>query len=198
MLDFLKQIDTSLLLWINHHHSPFFDGVMFLVSGKWVWVPFYVVLAFFIIRKYKMRSFWVIVAAALLITMSDQGANLLKNAVQRPRPCKDPEIGYLVVIVNDYCRGAYGFVSNHAANSFALAGFISLMYRKKWITSGMMLWAAVISYSRIYLGVHYPGDIAAGALLGLMLAYIVYAILMKIGIFPVSVIIPDKTNQPVS
>jgi undecaprenyl-diphosphatase len=194
MLDFLKQIDTSLLLWINHHQSPFFDGIMFLVSGKWVWVPFYVVLAFFIVKKYKMKSFWVIAAAALLITMSDQGANLLKNAVQRPRPCKDPEIGYLVLLVNDYCRGAYGFVSNHAANSFALAGFISLIYRKKWITSGMMLWAAVISYSRVYLGVHYPGDIAGGAFLGLVLAYIVYTILLKFRIFTVPLI---NTNKPV-
>jgi len=179
MLDFLKEADSWLLLWLNSHHSAFFDKVMFFVSGKWEWVPFYAVLIFFVIRKYKWQSAWILLAVIVLIVLSDQGGNLVKNIVQRPRPCKDPEIGHLVILVNDYCRGAFGFVSNHASNSFALAGFISLLFRKKWIMAGMMIWAAVVSYSRIYLGVHYPGDVAGGALLGLLLAWIVYKFLKE-------------------
>lgn len=180
MTGYLEEIDRTLLLWLNSYHTPFLDNLMFFISGKWQWVPFYLILVFFIIRRFKLKAVIILIGAAVLITLSDQASNLLKESVQRPRPCKDPEIGHLVLLVNDYCRGAFGFVSAHAANSFALAGFVSLLFRNRWVTTGMIIWAAIVSYSRIYLGVHYPGDIIGGALLGLFLSLIVYYFLNKI------------------
>lgn len=180
MIDFIEEIDRSLLLWLNSKHTPFFDDLMFFVSGKWEWVPFYLILIVFIILKFKRSSVIILIGAALLITLSDQGSNLLKDSIQRPRPCKDPEIGHLVLLVNDYCRGAYGFVSAHAANSFALAGLISLLFRNRWVTTGMMTWAVIVSYSRIYLGVHYPGDILGGAIMGLLLSRIIYFFIIRL------------------
>lgn len=174
MIEALNHTDQQWLLWLNGQHSPFFDQVMFFVSGKYEWIPLYAVILGFIIWKYRWKSIWIILAIVILITLSDQIANLLKNGVKRPRPCKDPEIGHLVVLVNNYCRGAFGFVSGHAANSFALATFVALLFRKRWVTISLVTWAAVVSYSRIYLGVHYPGDVIGGALLGILLGMTVY------------------------
>ena len=136
--------------------------------------------------KYRWKSLWILLAIVVLITLSDQLANLLKDGVKRFRPCKDPEIGHLVHLVNNYCRSSYGFVSGHAANSFALATFISLLFRNRWVTAGMVLWAAVVSYSRIYLGVHYPGDVLCGAILGTLLAVLVYTLLKKVKSGPIN------------
>jgi undecaprenyl-diphosphatase len=179
MMEVLQRIDRDLLLWVNGHHSPFFDKMMFLISGRAEWIPLYAVVLAFIIWKFRWNSLWIILSVVVMITLSDQVANLLKSGVQRPRPCKDAEIGHLVHLVNSYCSGAYGFVSGHAANSFALATFISLLFRKKWIVSAMFLWAALVSYSRIYLGVHYPGDIMGGAIVGILLAWLIFTLLNR-------------------
>lgn len=176
MFEALIQADRQALLWLNGCHSPFFDAVMWFVSGRPEWIPLYLVIVAFVIRKYRTRSVWIIVALVLLIVLSDQLANVLKNSVQRLRPCKDPEIGHLVYRVRNYCGGAYGFVSGHAANSFALATFISLLFRRQWLTISILFWACLVSYSRIYLGVHYPGDVIGGALLGTLLARVLYSL----------------------
>jgi undecaprenyl-diphosphatase len=195
MLEALKQVDAELLLWLNSHHSLFFDRIMYFVSGRWEWIPLYAVILGFIIYRFKWRAIWILLAVALMITLSDQLANLLKSTIMRPRPCKDPEIGHLVHLVNDYCGGAYGFVSGHAANAFALATFLSLLYRRRWVIAGMMCWAALVSYSRIYLGVHYPGDVLCGALLGTFLAWSIYLILRRIRITGVhSPVSPRRTE----
>lgn len=171
MIEALHKTDQQLLLWLNGHHSDFFDHFMYFVSGKYEWIPLYLIILWAIIRKYGWKSVWIIMAVVIMITLSDQIANVLKAGVKRYRPCRDPEIGHLVHLVNNYCRSSYGFVSGHAANTFALAFFISLLFRKKWVTAGMMTWALVVSYSRIYLGVHYPGDVIGGALLGITLGW---------------------------
>ena len=195
MLETLKQADTWLLLWLNGHHSAFFDQLMYLVSGKWEWIPFYAVILGFIIYRFRWKAVWILLAVALMITLSDQLSNLLKSTVMRPRPCRDPEIGHLVHLVREHCGGAYGFVSAHAANSFALATFISMLYRRRWVIAGMVCWAILVSYSRIYLGVHYPGDILGGAMLGTLVAWILYLILKRL---PFSGIRVSDQNRPPS
>jgi undecaprenyl-diphosphatase len=108
--------------------------------------------------------------------------HLFKNVFLRLRPCHEPALSGLVHLVNNRCGGSYGFVSSHAANTFGLAIMVLLLFKKlnPWIGYGMVIWAAMVSYSRIYLGVHYPGDILGGALLGSFAAWGVYQILMLI------------------
>ncbi len=179
MIEQLIRTDQQWLLWLNGHHSPFFDQVMYFISGKYEWIPLYLVLFGILIWKFRWKALWILLAVVVLITLADQFANLFKDGIRRYRPCKDPEIGHMVHLVNNYCRSSYGFVSGHAANSFALATFLSLLLRNKWFTVLILFWAALVSYSRIYLGVHYPGDILAGAILGALLAWMIYYILKR-------------------
>ncbi len=110
-----------------------------------------------------------IILAGLAVTVSDLTAvHLFKNVFLRLRPCHEPSIAGMVHLVNDHCGGKYGFISSHASNSFALATFLSLLLGKKirLFTLLIMLWAILLSYSRVYLGVHYPGDVIVGAIWG--------------------------------
>lgn len=177
MIDTLIQADKQAMLWLNSRHTPFFDQVMWFVSGRPEWIPLYLVLLGWVIWRYRKQSVWIILTMVVMIVLSDQLANLLKNGVQRPRPCHDAEIGPLLHVVRNRCGGAFGFVSGHAANSFALAVFISMLFRKSWLTVSMLCWAVLISYSRVYLGVHYPGDVLGGAVLGATVATILFYML---------------------
>lgn len=169
MIDFLTNLDSQLFLFLNGLHSEFWDSIMSWVSGKEEWIPLYLVLLGWLIFRFKWRILYLIPFIVLLIVLSDQISVLIKNTVQRFRPTHDPEIGNLVNTLNNYRGGKYGFVSSHAANSFALAIFTSLILKNRWFTVFIFFWAALVSYSRIYLGVHYPGDILFGALLGIAL-----------------------------
>ncbi len=182
MLDFIIKPDTDLFLFLNGCHSPFWDEVMWFLSRKDVWIPLYVVIAGWIIHKFRWHSVPVIIAAIMLITLSDQlSVRLFKETIHRLRPCHNPEIQASIHLVREYCGGKYGFISNHAANSFALAAFTSLVLRNRIYTISIIFWAAAVSYSRIYLGVHYPGDVIAGALFGYLLAISIHYLLIKTG-----------------
>jgi undecaprenyl-diphosphatase len=171
MLDTIKSLDQSLFLTLNAHHNPFFDQLMWLFSEKLFWVPLY---AWFLWLLYKQfpRHYWtVILAVILMIVASDQFCNLAKNSVMRLRPSQDPGIQAMVHIVNDYRGGMYGFYSGHASNAFAVALFVITIAGKKlkYLIPVCLLYATLTAYSRIYLGVHYPGDILTGALAGTLL-----------------------------
>ncbi len=175
MLDNIQNLDTQLFLYLNSFHNSFFDAVMWQISSKTFWIPFYLMLIFFVLRKYKWYGILALVAVGILITLSDQiSVQGFKNVFERLRPCHNPQIADIVHTVNNKCGGKYGFVSSHAANTFALAVFLSLVFRRFWAGCLLIFWAALVSYSRIYLGVHYPGDILGGAILGAFIAVLIY------------------------
>jgi len=175
MIDFLIEIDKKWLLFLNGFNSPFWDTIMWYISGTKTWIPLYAVILFFVFKQLKWRGFIALFFFILLIVLSDQiSVRLFKNVFERLRPCHDPVIGHLVHLVNNKCGGQFGFVSSHAANTFALAMFSSLFFRNKAVTISIFVWAAIVSYSRIYLGVHYPFDVMGGAILGVVIGIITF------------------------
>lgn len=179
LLQLLNQWDTDLLLAINGWHNGYWDTFMYAFSGKWVWVPMYAALVYLLARNLPWRTtLWCLVGVALCITFADQvGASLIRPWAERLRPA-NPEnpISDLVHIVNGYRGGRYGFPSCHAANTFGLAFYLMLVVRRKALTGLLVAWALVTCYSRAYLGVHYPGDLLTGALLGLAGAALCYTL----------------------
>lgn len=169
MIDKLNELDTRLFLFLNSLHNTFFDPIMYWASDKWFWIPFYLLIIILIIRQYKWQSVLILISIALLITISDQlSSHLIKPWAERLRPSHEPALAGLVHLSKAGPGGSYGFVSGHATNSFALFVFLSLILSSKfrWLKYILCFWAILVSYSRIYVGVHYPGDVICGAILG--------------------------------
>jgi undecaprenyl-diphosphatase len=128
-------------------------------------------LLFLVIKKYRENSWYIIIAVIAVLILSDQiSSHLIKSIVQRPRPCHEISLAGMVRSVNGECGGEYGFVSSHSANCFAIATFLIMIIGKtyRYFTPLILIWAASVSFSRIYLGVHYPGDVLCGTLLGII------------------------------
>jgi undecaprenyl-diphosphatase len=178
VIEQIKDIDTSLFLFLNGLHNHFFDVLMYCIAGKYTWIPFYALLLFFVYKKFKSRTWYILIAVTILIWMSDQlSVHLFKEVFQRYRPCHNLIIQQQVHVVGN-CGGTYGFISSHASNTFALAIFLSLIFRQsaRKLFYVLVVWASIVSYSRIYLGVHYPADVAVGALFGSLLGILIYLI----------------------
>jgi undecaprenyl-diphosphatase len=164
------ELDKKLLLYLNSFHSPWLDPVMYFITHTLTWLPLYLFLLYLVIRDYKKQVWVVLLGIGLTILLADQiTSSLMKPYFARLRPSQEPSLRGLVYIVKGYTGGKFGFASSHAANTFGTATFFFLLYRhtKKWIAL-LFVWAVVMTYTRIYLGVHYPGDILVGGIIGVL------------------------------
>lgn len=182
LLSGLIEADTDLLLAINGWRAGWADTFMYAFSGKWIWVPMYASILYVLFRNLHWK--WVlgcIITIALTITFADQVcATFIRPYVCRLRPANlENPISDMVQIVNGYRGGRYGFPSCHAANAFGLAFFVFYVFRTRSLTWFIMLWALVTCYSRSYLGVHYPGDLLVGAVVGFVGATLCYWLFAK-------------------
>lgn len=173
MIEQLKDWDQQLFLWLNGLGHPALDDVMLFLSAKLVWIPLYALLIFLLYRQYGLQFWKPLLAVILVITIADQAtSSFMKPFFERHRPCHDSSLDGLMINVGK-CGGKYGFASSHAANSFGLASiFFFLGESKKY--AWLFVWAALVSYSRIYLGVHFPGDVVVGAFVGFSSGWLIF------------------------
>lgn len=174
----LIEFDQQLLLMLNGSDSIYWDGFWLCATRPLTWVGLYVAILLLFVRSMDFRKLCLMVLMiGLLILVADQGASgICKPYFHRFRPTHEPALEGLVQMVDGYAGGRYGFFSSHAANSFALCTFVSLVVRYRWVTFTMLMYAMLTSFSRIYLGLHYPGDILCGAIYGTVCGLLVYAL----------------------
>lgn len=182
MLETLKDIDTQWFLWINSHHTTALDWTMWTLSQHWSWAVVIVLVFVLLTLRKEPRRWWLVaVGVVLCFLLADQGSVLIKDTVCRLRPCHALED---VRMFRTHCGGQYGFVSSHAANAFAVALFLVLRYwkrlKRQWPLLLLIVWALATSYSRAYLGKHYPGDLVCGAILGVVAGLLVWMIINTI------------------
>lgn len=181
MWEFLLGIDTSLLLWLNSFHTALGDVFMPIYTDKWVWIPLYVSLVYYFLKRYGTHAWWILLVFVLCVGAADFiSSSILKPLVARPRPSRVEELEGVLHLVNDYRSGRFGFVSSHAANTMALATLFALLTKDCLNSFVLYAWCLLNGYSRIYLGVHYPGDIVGGLVLGALVAVLAYNVLRRL------------------
>ncbi|MFB2120577.1 MULTISPECIES: phosphatase PAP2 family protein [Parapedobacter] len=181
MKEFIESIlpyERDLFFLLNGSDSVFWDHVMWIVSKTSVWFVFYAFVALFLFYKTsKKEAALALFFFVLMIVLCDQfSSGFMKPFFERLRPTHHPDFKDLVDTVNGYRGGGFSFISGHATNSFGFAVFLSLLFRNRWVTLVALVWAILISYSRIYLGVHFISDVVGGVLAGTLLAMIMYAL----------------------
>jgi undecaprenyl-diphosphatase len=181
MIEEIKKIDEILFLWLNAFHIDWLDPVVFQLTKTITWTPFYLFLLFKIYKTDPKNRWWIYGGLALTILLADQfTSGFMKPFFERLRPCHDER---WTEQIHNYgrCGGLYGFVSSHAANTFAVAVYLNLkmngkLRHLKWL----YLWAGIVSYTRIYLGVHYPFDVILGAIIGAIIAVFAWFLIVVV------------------
>lgn len=176
-MNWLQVADASAFHWINTTLSnPVFDALLPWFREKWFWAPLYLFLAAFAWHNYGAKRGWIFVAGLIIAAgLADfTSSTLIKKNVQRLRPCNDPAIQESVRL-RTTCGSGYSFTSSHAANHFAVAVYAgtALGALAPWVRFALLVWAALIALAQVYVGVHYPGDVVAGALLGAGIGWVV-------------------------
>lgn len=183
MIEKLVESDHSLFLTLNGLHNSFFDFVFYWMSDTLIWIPMYLIFIWLLYKKYPKNWWKILTVLILTIALTDRiGVLAFKEVFQRLRPSHNPEFEGIIHLLNGYKGGQFGFVSNHAANTFALATFLSFVFKPYYKSFPYLIfgWSFLVGYSRIYLGVHYPADVVCGAILGSIISLIAIFILKKL------------------
>lgn len=170
--------ERDVFLWLNEHHTAYWDVFMWIYSGKIAWIPLIIISFIIFIYKIAWKEALLIILCAVLVGFLCDfvSASVIKPYFERLRPTYHPDFEKFVEIVNGYRGGRYGFISNHAANGFGIVTFTSLLFRYKYYTISILTWALITGYSRIYLGVHFISDIVGGIMWGVLIGVFVYYI----------------------
>lgn len=175
-------MDTLITLFFNGSSNAYLDAVAMFATKAWTWLPLYAAFLYVLVREHTFRQFMIIFCGLLLtVIVADQTAStIFKPLVCRLRPTHDPSIMNLVDVVNGYRGGTYGFFSSHAANTVAVATYLSLLFHHRSTTLLLYFWAALNCWTRLYLGVHFAGDLLAGAAFGLCVGYAFHRLLRRV------------------
>jgi len=176
-MDSLLQLDKDLLIWFNCFHTPFWDAIMMFFTRIEFWIPFYILVAYQIYKNKSKEALWWLIGLLVLVIIGDLiSTHLFKNILQRFRPSHEPSLYGIVELVKGYAGDSFGFVSSHATAVFAFAIYTSKLFKNKIYTVFIVMWSLLIVYTRLYLGLHYPGDIIGGIALGWVLGYFIFRI----------------------
>jgi undecaprenyl-diphosphatase len=180
MLEKIQELDTNLFVYLNGLGSKTFDKLWLVITDQLNWIPFFLLLFYLIYKKIGgKQTLYLLLFIAVLIAFTDQTTNLFKYTFQRLRPCNNPEINSFIRIVQ--VRKSYSFFSGHAANTMAVATFLYLVLKRHFKYLGLLfLWPLIFAYSRIYLGLHYPGDILTGYFFGALFGSLIYLVYRKL------------------
>jgi undecaprenyl-diphosphatase len=174
MIEQLLQYDTELFLFLNGLGSETWDAFWMAYTTKFNWIPFYALLLYLLYKNINKKGLiLIVIVVTLMITFTDQITNLFKDGFERLRPCQEADLMDTMRLVKEYCGGRFGFFSGHASNSMAVAVFVGLILKKRYnyLIFMLLFWAALMAYSRVYIGVHYPLDIFCGMIFGALAGY---------------------------
>lgn len=180
MLEKIKELDVNLLVYLNSLGSETYDQFWLIITNQLYWTPFFLFLFFLIYKKIGgKQTLYIVLFIAVLVAFTDQTTNLFKHTFERLRPCNNPDIKDIIRVVQ--VRTSYSFFSGHAANTMAVATFLFLILKRNFKYFGFLfLWPLIFAYSRIYLGLHYPGDILTGYFFGAIFGSLLYLVYRKL------------------